>query len=90
MAVVVAGCSGDGGQPPAATRVASSKPPTIELLPPPRIQVYVRENGWVYHHWDGKNECRFLYEKRVFRGIPIDLEDAEAEGYEPCAICNPK
>ena len=43
--------------------------------------VYITENGSKYH----KDGCRYLWNNK----IAIDINDAIAEGYEPCSVCNP-
>ena len=43
--------------------------------------VYITENGSKYH----KDGCRYLWNSK----IAIDINDAIAEGYEPCSVCNP-
>jgi hypothetical protein len=82
-----------GIAPGAAVRAAIKavgKSEPVELLPPPRIRVYVMSYGKVYHHWDGIRECRYLYEQNgFFGGIEMDLEEAEHAGYRPCKVCRP-
>jgi hypothetical protein len=56
-------------------------------LPPPRILVYVTRTGEVYHRGDGW--CFHLKRKDRFLGIPMDLEEAERQGYPPCWDCQP-
>ena len=43
--------------------------------------VYITERGKKYHS-DG---CRHLKKSK----IAIDINDARAQGYEPCSVCNP-
>lgn len=43
--------------------------------------VYITETGKKYHS-DG---CRHLKKSK----IAIDINDARAQGYEPCSVCNP-
>jgi len=43
--------------------------------------VYITESGTKYHR-DG---CRFLSKSK----IAISLEEAKAQGYEPCSVCKP-
>lgn len=43
--------------------------------------VYITESGSKYH----KDGCRYLWNSK----IAIDINDAIAEGYEPCSVCNP-
>lgn len=45
------------------------------------ITVYITATGTKYHR-DG---CRYLQKSK----IPIALEEAKAQGYEPCGVCNP-
>ena len=44
--------------------------------------VYITKTGSKYHRGD----CRYLKSSK----IPISLEEAKADGYEPCKVCNPK
>lgn len=43
--------------------------------------VYITKTGAKYH----KNGCRYLKQS----SISIDLNNAIAQGYEPCSVCNP-
>ncbi len=43
--------------------------------------VYITETGKKYH----RSDCRTLGQSK----IPISLEEAVKQGYEPCKICNP-
>ena len=45
------------------------------------ITVYVTETGSKYHR-DG---CEFLANSK----IPVTLDKAKKEGYEPCKVCKP-
>jgi hypothetical protein len=42
--------------------------------------VYVTNTGSKYH----RAGCRYLKQSR----IPISLEEAEAQGYSACSVCN--
>jgi len=44
--------------------------------------VYITKTGSKYH----RSDCRYLKSSKV----PISLEKAKADGYEPCKVCNPK
>jgi len=43
--------------------------------------VYITESGTKYHSGD----CPHLAKSK----IPITLEQAKEQGYEPCSVCNP-
>lgn len=45
------------------------------------ITVYITKTGKKYH----RAGCRYLSRSQ----IPISLKEAEAEGYQPCSVCNP-
>lgn len=45
------------------------------------ITVYVTKTGSKYH----TSSCRYLKHSK----IPISLESAKAQGYDPCSVCNP-
>ena len=43
--------------------------------------VYITKTGEKYH----SGGCRYLKKSK----IAIDINDARAQGYEPCSVCNP-
>ncbi len=43
--------------------------------------VYITETGKKYH----SGGCRHVKKSK----IAIDINDARAQGYEPCSVCNP-
>lgn len=74
-----------GGVSPAVTTPASQTP-TQSITQPAQQDtqsntVYVTKTGKKYH----QAGCKSLSSS----AIPINLEDAKKQGYEPCSICNP-
>lgn len=64
----------------------SSKPVVVQaeaqpVQTPQSETVYITKTGKKYHR-DG---CRYLRQSK----IAISLDDAQAEGYDPCSVCNP-
>ncbi len=64
----------------------SSKPVVVQaetqpVQTPQSVTVYITKTGKKYHR-DG---CRYLRQSK----IAISLDDAQAEGYDPCSVCNP-
>ena len=55
--------------------------PTIKMTEPQTVTVYITKTGEKYHS-DG---CQYLKKSK----IPIDLDDAISQGYEPCSKCHP-
>ena len=45
------------------------------------ITVYVTKTGKKYH----VESCRYLRSSK----IPITLESAKSQGYDPCSVCSP-
>jgi competence protein ComEC len=67
-----------------ASPIKTTAPPTISptsTASNDAITVYVTKTGTKYHR-DG---CRYLSKSK----IAISLNDAIADGYTPCSICNP-
>jgi uncharacterized protein (DUF1330 family) len=72
--------------PPTASAKATPTPTpaatvSIQQSDPQEITVYITETGEKYHN-DG---CQYLSKSK----IAISLEDAVADGYEPCSKCDP-
>jgi hypothetical protein len=55
--------------------------PTDTIEDKQSVTVYITKTGQKYH----KSGCQYLRQSR----IPIDLDDAVAEGYTPCSKCKP-
>lgn len=62
----------------ALTEEGASSPAEVE---PISKTVYITETGKKYH----REGCRYLKKSK----IAISYDDARAQGYEPCAVCNP-
>lgn len=66
---------------------SNSVQPPVQVKPTPApsqnksITVYVTNTGKKYH----VAGCRYLSKSQ----IPISLNDAKADGYDPCSVCNP-
>ena len=65
-----------------STSTAVSSSETVqESAPSTSYTVYITKTGEKYHR-DG---CRYLKKSQ----IAIDKDDAVAQGYTPCSVCNP-
>lgn len=66
--------SGGGGSGNTASK---PKPPETDNV----AEVYITETGGKYH----TGGCRYLKKSK----IPISLQKAKSQGYEPCGVCHP-
>ena len=64
-----------------SSTAVSSAETVQESAPSTSYTVYITKTGEKYHR-DG---CRYLKKSQ----IAIDKDDAVAQGYTPCSVCNP-
>jgi hypothetical protein len=67
--------------PPAADEPEDSRAADDSETDPEEVTVYVTRTGQKYH----REGCRYLSRSM----IPMSLQEAQDEGYEPCSVCHP-